>query len=377
MSRKTNQPCSFSIICINTLETYLHKFCASLKRVFELPHKYADRVSKPICIGDIELPNRAFLAPMSGVTDLPFRKLAHGYGAGLVVSEMVASQAFIEGEAEMQLKVLSGDISPHMVQLAGREAQWMARAAEVAEASGADIIDINMGCPAKRVTTGYSGSALMRDLDHALTLIDAVVNAVSVPVTLKMRLGWDDNSLNAPELAKRAEDAGVQMITVHGRTRCQFYKGKANWDAVRKVREQTGLPLVVNGDIQNHDTANQALEKSGADAIMCGRGAYGSPWLPAQLAGAITNEDAEKLNSNCDKVIEHHEDMLSFYGIESGIRQARKHLGWYLDNLILPASTRSLKKTVLTSFQPSEIHENLKLIYGQHNPISDEESVAA
>ena len=233
-----------------------------------MPDLLANKIAAPISIAGIELPNRAFLAPMSGVTDVPFRKLAHHYGAGLVVSEMVASEAFITGQEEMQLKVMSADFKPHMVQLAGREAGWMAKAAIVAEANGADIIDINMGCPAKRVTTGYSGSALMRDLDHALTLIDAVVGAVKVPVTLKMRLGWDDNSLNAPELAKRAEDAGVQMITVHGRTRCQFYKGQANWAAVRNVREAINLPLVVNGDIINQTNALDALEKSGADAVM-------------------------------------------------------------------------------------------------------------
>jgi len=331
-----------------------------------LPDLSANLIGKPIAIGGIELPNRAFLAPMSGVTDLPFRKLAHDHGAGLVVSEMVASQAFIEGEAEMQLKVLSGKIRPHMVQLAGREANWMARAAQVAEANGANMIDINMGCPAKRVTTGYSGSALMRDLGHALTLVDAVVGAVKVPVTLKMRLGWDDSSINAPELAMRAEDAGVKMITVHGRTRCQFYKGEADWEAVRQVRDATRLPLVVNGDITTRDKALEALGKSGADAVMIGRGSYGAPWLPAHVAGLLSDEEVKKLENDLDQIILHHEAMLSFYGIESGIRQARKHLGWYLDNLNLAPSAGALKKKIMTSLEPAEVHQSLMELFNSY-----------
>jgi len=331
-----------------------------------LPDLSANLIGSPITIGNIELPSRAFLAPMSGVTDLPFRKLAHDHGAGLVVSEMVASQAFIEGEAEMQLKVLSGKISPHMVQLAGREAHWMARAAQVAQDNGADMIDINMGCPAKRVTTGYSGSALMRDLDHALTLVDAVVGAVNVPVTLKMRLGWDDNSINAPQLAIRAENAGVKMITVHGRTRCQFYKGNANWEAVRQVREATSLPLVVNGDITSKDKALEALQHSGADAVMIGRGAYGAPWLPGHVSGIVSGKEVRKLETDLDLIIRHHEAMLSFYGIESGIRQARKHLGWYLDNLSLAASAGLLKKKIMTSFEPTEVHRSLKELFNSY-----------
>jgi len=272
---------------------------------------------------------------------------------------------------------MSADFKPHMVQLAGREAGWMAKAAIVAEANGADIIDINMGCPAKRVTTGYSGSALMRDLDHALTLIDAVVASVKVPVTLKMRLGWDDNSLNAPELAKRAEDAGVKMITVHGRTRCQFYKGQANWSAVRNVKEVISLPLVVNGDIIDQSSALDALDKSGADCVMIGRGAYGAPWLPAQIAGVLSDEEADKLKTNWQVVIEHHQDMLSFYGLQSGIRQARKHLGWYLDNLHLPASAGPLKKTIMTSFEPDEIYAVVKEVFQMHEKDITLKTVAA
>ena len=349
----------------------------SFVRLENLPDILANKIGEPISIGGIDLPNRAFLAPMSGVTDVPFRKLAHRYGAGLVVSEMVASEAFITGQAEMQLKVMSGDFEPHMVQLAGREANWMAKAAIVAEANGADIIDINMGCPAKRVTTGYSGSALMRDLDHALTLIDAVVDAVKVPVTLKMRLGWDDTSINAPDLAKRAEDAGIQMITVHGRTRCQFYKGQANWSAVKHVKEATNLPLVVNGDITTQINAHDALDKSNADAVMIGRGAYGAPWMPVHIAGIVSNKEASALKSNYKIAIEHHNEMLTFYGLESGIRQARKHLGWYLDNLNLPKSASLHKKTILTSFKPEEIYQTLELIFAMHEEVCDISGVAA
>jgi len=195
------------------------------------------QLNEPLTIGNVKLRNRAMLAPMSGVSDLPFRELAWKFGAGMVVSEMVASESFVEGEAEMQMKAQSGNLPIHMVQLIGREAYWMGRGAKMIEAQGADIIDINMGCPSRKVTTGFSGSALMRDVDHALTLIDAVVESVNVPVTLKMRLGWDQGSLNAAELAKRAENAGVQMITVHGRTRCQFFKGDADWDWIAKTKQ--------------------------------------------------------------------------------------------------------------------------------------------
>ena len=239
---------------------------------------------KPLKIGDIELANRVLLAPMSGVTDAPFRRLAARLGAGLVVSEMTASDDLVNGKPMSRLRCEAAGIGPHVVQLAGCETHWMAEGARIAEAAGADIIDINMGCPARHVTGGQSGSALMRDLDHALTLIEATISAVKVPVTLKMRLGWDDRSINAPELARRAEAAGVQMITVHGRTRCQFYKGEADWDAVRAVKDAITIPLVVNGDITSFEKARSPRWKqSGADAVMVGRGAQGQPWLPGQI----------------------------------------------------------------------------------------------
>src|ERR1700719_5114 len=282
---------------------------------------------KPLKIGDIKLANRVLLAPMSGVTDAPFRRLAAALGAGLVVSEMTASDDLVNGRPMSRLRCEATGIGPHVVQLAGCEVKWMAEGARIAEAAGAEIIDINMGCPARHVTGGQSGSALMRDLDHALRLIEATIAAVKVPVTLKMRLGWDASSLNAPELARRAEASGVQMISVHGRTRCQFYKGEADWSAVRAVRDAISLPLVVNGDITSFEKAVSALESSGADAVMIGRGAQGQPWLPGQIGRRIETGDVESIPSLAEQlgyIRGLYDDVCSHYGVRVGLRHARK-----------------------------------------------------
>ena len=324
--------------------------------------------SKPLKIGDITIANRVLLAPMSGVTDAPFRRLSAALGAGLVVSEMTASDDLVQGHPMSQLRCEAAGIGPHVVQLAGCETHWMAEGARVAEAAGADIIDINMGCPARHVTGGQSGSALMRDLDHAVKLIEATIAAVKVPVTLKMRLGWDDRSLNAPELARRAQAAGVQMITVHGRTRCQFYKGEADWSAVRAVKDAISVPLVVNGDITSFEKAVSALEMSGADAVMIGRGAQGQPWLPGQIGRRLETgrvESAPELVEQLAHVRALYDEVCRHYGLRIGLKHARKHLGWALEIAAqysrAPAATlKGWRQKVLTSEDPHRVHRSLQ-----------------
>lgn len=302
---------------------------------------------KAISIGKIKIDSPVMLAPMTGVSDLPFRKLVRKFGVGMVVSEMIASRAMImQTRNTMRMAQHDDAESPKVVQLAGCEPEVMAEAAKLNEEMGADVIDINFGCPVRKVVNGDAGSALMRRDKEKLAaqILEATVNAVKIPVTLKMRMGWDHDSLNAPLFAKMAEDLGIQMITVHGRTRCQMYKGSADWQYIKNVKEATKLPVIVNGDIIDFNTVDTALEESGADGVMIGRGCYGKPWFPQQVIEYLNGKEITTrptLQEERDMVLSHYDDMLTTYGEVNGVRVARKHIGWYSKGLFAGAEFRN------------------------------------
>ena len=321
-------------------------------------------------IGGVHIAGRVLTAPMTGVSDLPFRRAASRLGAPYVATEMVACDSFARGRPDVVRRAAVGDGLPlTVIQLVGRQPQWLAKGAQMAEAAGADIIDINMGCPAKEVTGALSGSALMRNLDEAERLIAATVGATTRPVTLKMRLGWDDSSRNAPELAVRAERAGVRAITVHGRTRNQFYAGKADWRAVAEVKAAIKLPVIVNGDVLDDVSARAALAQSGADAVMLGRGAYGRPWIAAAIGASLTTgsplaepDPATRLGI----VLDHFRDSLRFYGDLHGVKIFRKHLGWYVERAGMPVDTarrREARARLCRLVSPREIEAALRALW--------------
>jgi len=320
---------------------------------------------KPINIGPLEIDDPIVLAPMSGVTDMPFRRLVKRAGAGLVVSEMIASRAMVHAARKtMKMATHCADEYPISVQLAGCEPDVMAEAARINEDFGATIIDINMGCPVKKVTNGDAGSALMRDLGLASKLLEVTVKAVNIPVTLKMRTGWDDDTRNAPQLAKIAEDCGIQAIAVHGRTRCQFYKGRADWPFIASVKDAVNIPVFGNGDVVSVDDAKKLLEESGADGILVGRGTYGRPWFLNQISHYLKTGERladPTVEAQMEIVLEHFDAIVSHYGAQPGVKIARKHLGWYSKGL---SNSAEFRQEVFQLDTPDAVKARIRAFYG-------------